>query len=101
MCSNNNIEKRHTEGNNDMISSVNDTAPGTEIKGKSPSTQKKDDNNKNTYTKLPEFIEAMPPSQQFVILSSSMFLFFGLQEAIMKVPGFEHGVMLSYMEVLG
>ena len=46
----------------------------------------------------------MTPRIQFVLLSSTMFIFFGihniLQEAMMKVPGF-HGVMLSYMEVLG
>jgi adenosine 3'-phospho 5'-phosphosulfate transporter B3 len=43
-------------------------------------------------------------SQQFMILTFTMFLFFGmhniLQEAMMKVEGF-HGVMLAYMEVLG
>ena len=50
------------------------------------------------------WIEELSSSQQFVILSSLMFLSFGvhnlLQEAIIKVPGFE-GVMLTYMEVLG
>jgi len=38
-------------------------------------------------------------------LTFNMFLFFGihnvLQEAIMKEPGFQHGVMLGYFEVLG
>lgn len=105
MCRKNNIGKRSTENNAEIASSLNDKAQGTEVKDTSPSKQRQDVTNKNNYTKLPEFIEAMPPSQQFVILSGSMFLFFGvhnlLQEAIMKVPGFEHGVMLSYMEVLG
>ena len=42
---------------------------------------------------------------QFAILGSGVFFFFGihnvLQEAIMKVPGFNFGVMLGYMEVIG
>lgn len=48
--------------------------------------------------------EMLSPRQQFAGLTATMFLFFGihnvLQEAMMKVPGF-HGVMLSYMEVVG
>lgn len=44
------------------------------------------------------------PRIKFFLLSGTMFIFFGihniLQEAMMKVPGF-NGVMLSYMEVLG
>ena len=50
------------------------------------------------------FLNSLSPSMQFVLLSTTMFIFFGihniLQEAMMKVPGF-HGVMLSYMEVFG
>eukprot|EP00979_Chaetoceros_neogracilis_P000236 scaffold71_cov265-Chaetoceros_neogracile.AAC.37 len=46
----------------------------------------------------------LTPRQQFLTLTTTMFLFFGvhnvLQEAMMKVPGF-NGIMLSYMEVLG
>jgi adenosine 3'-phospho 5'-phosphosulfate transporter B3 len=65
--------------------------------------QWKDVNNSSS-SQLPAFIESLSPSQQFVTIAGSMFLFFGvhnlLQEAIMKVPGFE-GVMLTYMEVLG
>ena len=42
---------------------------------------------------------------QFALLGSGVFFFFGihniLQEAIMKVPGFNFGVMLGYMEVIG
>ncbi len=42
--------------------------------------------------------------QQFVLLTCTMFVFFGLhnilQEAMMRFEGF-HGVMLGYMEVLG
>ena len=49
--------------------------------------------------------ESLPRTQQFVLLTFGMFLFFGLhnvlQEAMMKVEGFEYGVMLGYMEVLG
>jgi len=48
--------------------------------------------------------EMLSPRQQFAGLTATMFLFFGihnvLQEAMMKVPGF-NGVMLSYMEVVG
>lgn len=46
----------------------------------------------------------LTPRQQFLALTITMFLFFGvhniLQEAMMKVPGF-NGIMLSYMEVVG
>jgi hypothetical protein len=42
---------------------------------------------------------------QFALLGSGVFFFFGihniLQEAMMKVPGFNFGVMLGYMEVIG
>jgi hypothetical protein len=42
---------------------------------------------------------------QFTLLGSGVFFFFGihniLQEAIMKIPGFNFGVMLGYMEVIG
>ena len=42
---------------------------------------------------------------QFAVLGGGVFFFFGihnvLQEAIMKVPGFNFGVMLGYMEVIG
>ena len=52
-----------------------------------------------------EMFESLPGQVQFVILTMSMFLFFGahnlLQEAMMRIPGFKHGVMLGYMEVLG
>jgi len=48
--------------------------------------------------------EALSKTNQLVLLSVSMFFFFGvhniLQEAIINVPGFEHGVMLGYFEVL-
>ena len=49
--------------------------------------------------------EKLPESQKAAALIISMFFFFGvhnlLQEAIMKFPGFEFGVMLGYFEVLG
>ena len=42
---------------------------------------------------------------QFALLGSGVFFFFGihniLQEAMMKIPGFNFGVMLGYMEVIG
>lgn len=50
-------------------------------------------------------IDALSPIQQFLILGCGVFVFFGthnvLQEAMMKIPGFEFGVMLGYMEVVG
>lgn len=50
-------------------------------------------------------IDALSPIQQFIILGCGVFIFFGthnvLQEAMMKIPGFEFGVMLGYMEVVG
>ena len=59
----------------------------------------------NDCEKCLNFFDKLPSSHQLLILSISMFIFFGmhnvLQEAIMKIPGFTHGVMLGYMEVLG
>jgi len=50
-------------------------------------------------------LESLSPTAQFVVLAGGVFFFFGvhnlLQEAIMAVPGFEYGVMLGFMEVLG
>jgi adenosine 3'-phospho 5'-phosphosulfate transporter B3 len=50
-------------------------------------------------------LDALSPTQQFIILGTGVFCFFGthniLQEAMMKIPGFEFGVMLGYMEVVG
>jgi len=50
-------------------------------------------------------LDALSPTIQFLILGSGVFIFFGthniLQEAMMKIPGFEFGVMLGYMEVVG
>mmetsp|Transcript_16697 Transcript_16697/g.23666 ORF Transcript_16697/g.23666 Transcript_16697/m.23666 type:complete len:386 (+) Transcript_16697:159-1316(+) len=49
--------------------------------------------------------ESLTSSQQLALLSLGMFVFFGahniLQEAIMKIPGFTHGIMLGYFEVVG
>jgi hypothetical protein len=51
------------------------------------------------------FLDTMSPTSQFVVLGFCMFLFFGihnvLQEAMMSLPGFNYGVMLGYMEVIG
>ena len=56
-------------------------------------------------TQKASFIDSLPETSQFVILSFLMFLFFGahnvLQEAMTALPGFEYGVMLGYMEVIG
>lgn len=62
-------------------------------------------------TKIPEvvketgFLDSMSTPTQFVVLTVFMFLFFGvhnvLQEAMVSLPGFNYGVMLGYMEVIG
>lgn len=50
-------------------------------------------------------LDALSPTLQFSLLACGVFCFFGthniLQEAMMKIPGFEFGVMLGYMEVVG
>jgi adenosine 3'-phospho 5'-phosphosulfate transporter B3 len=54
---------------------------------------------------FPQKLEALSPTSHFLVLALGVFFFFGLhnllQEAIMAVPDFKHGVMLGYMEVLG
>lgn len=49
--------------------------------------------------------ERLSDHQKLMVLTFFMFVFFGmhniLQEAIMKIPKFEHAVMLGYFEVLG
>jgi len=49
--------------------------------------------------------DKLPPWMHFTIISMAVFVFFGihnvLQEAMMKVPGFQNAVMLGYFEVLG
>jgi adenosine 3'-phospho 5'-phosphosulfate transporter B3 len=49
--------------------------------------------------------EALSESTQFAALAAMMFTFFGahnlLQEAIIKMDGFNYGVMLAYFEVVG
>jgi hypothetical protein len=54
---------------------------------------------------LTNAFESFSPPLQFTILGCGVFLFFGLhnylQEAMMNIPGFQFGVMLGYMEVLG
>jgi len=49
--------------------------------------------------------ESLSRSVQFGVLVMGVFVFFGthnvLQEAMMKLPGFNYGVMLGYMEVVG
>eukprot|EP00934_Nitzschia_sp_Nitz4_P001238 Nitzschia sp. Nitz4//scaffold154_size52827//39775//41094//NITZ4_006783-RA/size52827-snap-gene-0.5-mRNA-1//1//CDS//3329537329//1238//frame0 len=51
------------------------------------------------------WLDQLSPPLQFSLLASGVFLFFGvhnfLQEAMMNIPGFQFGVMLGYLEVLG
>jgi hypothetical protein len=51
------------------------------------------------------YLDTLSSPMQFALLGSGVFFFFGihniLQEAMMKVPGFNFGVMLGYMEVIG
>jgi len=59
----------------------------------------------DTIHRITEAFEGMSTSLQFSILAFGVFLFFGvhnlLQEAIMSIPGFNFGVMLGFLEVLG
>ena len=113
MCSNSAINSKQSSANKESTSSSSPSKDEVTTEAWKMSLQRKEqegqqkhwkDNNDPNSSQLPSFVEALTPAQQFVVLSSCMFLFFGvhnlLQEAIMKVPGFE-GVMLSYMEVLG
>lgn len=63
-----------------------------------------DDPSSSTTNEKSTGVMLISPRVEFLLLSGTMFLFFGihniLQEAMMKVPGF-HGVMLAYMEVFG
>lgn len=58
-------------------------------------------NNSNNH----HWFEELSSPVQFSFLAAGVFLFFGihnfLQEAIMAIPGFQFGVMLGYLEVLG
>jgi len=51
------------------------------------------------------WFEKLSSPVQFSVFAAGVFLFFGihnfLQEAIMAIPGFQFGVMLGYLEVLG
>jgi hypothetical protein len=55
--------------------------------------------------KMERGLDSLTPPIQFVVLACGVFFFFGihniLQEAMMKIPGFNFGVMLGYMEVVG
>jgi adenosine 3'-phospho 5'-phosphosulfate transporter B3 len=50
-------------------------------------------------------LDSLTPPIQLTVLACGVFFFFGihniLQEAMMKIPGFNFGVMLGYMEVVG
>lgn len=50
-------------------------------------------------------LDTLSPPLQFAVLACGVVFFFGthnvLQEAMVKIPGFQYGVMLGYMEVLG
>jgi adenosine 3'-phospho 5'-phosphosulfate transporter B3 len=60
---------------------------------------------KGPQSRTEQLLVSLSPNRQFVILTVTMFICFGihnlLQEAIMKTPGFHYGVMLGYMEVFG
>jgi hypothetical protein len=69
-------------------------------------------NSQHTTTKMTDgissnksLLDQLSPTVQFSVLAVGVFLFFGihnfLQEAMMNIPGFEFGVMLGYLEVLG
>ncbi len=100
MCPNNNIQ--NASATNEALVPTIHGEKGTvaDLGSRVTSTRKWGEGSE----KWSDLYETMSPSQQFIFLTVSMFFFFGihnlLQEAIVKVPGFE-GVMLTYMEVLG
>ena len=65
---------------------------------------KKETNDSSRPTKVSSF-DALTPAVQFAVLAAGVIFFFSihnvLQEAMMKIPGFNFGVMLGYMEVVG
>lgn len=75
------------------------------IDGSSSKTMTMELANQNEKRKGLNSIDDLTPSVQFALLGSGVFFFFGihniLQEAMMKIPGFNFGVMLGYMEVIG
>jgi len=74
------------------------------IDGSSSKTMTMELANQNEKRKGLNSIDDLTPSVQFALLGSGVFFFFGihniLQEAMMKIPGFNFGVMLGYMEVI-
>ena len=76
-----------------------------DIEGKDNSDDKSTISFDSVMSKVHGGLDSLSSSEQLLILSITMFLFFGahnlLQEAIMKIPDFKYGVMLGYMEVLG
>jgi len=62
-------------------------------------------NQNNSIGLVEVHFNSLSKSIQLILLTVGMFIFFGthniLQEAIMKLPDFNYGVMLGYMEVVG
>ena len=60
---------------------------------------------KHLLSHLEQKYEALGKTVQFLLLVGGVFLFFGihnlLQETMMSIEGFNFGIMLGYMEVLG
>ena len=100
-CNKTMCKKNQSAAANDS-SEIDCLLEGNKDNGKSAVTSPIDQKQISFHT---EMFESLPGQVQFVILTMSMFLFFGahnlLQEAMMRIPGFKHGVMLGYMEVLG
>jgi solute carrier family 35 (adenosine 3'-phospho 5'-phosphosulfate transporter), member B3 len=61
--------------------------------------------NHSLWVQLEKRFELLGKATQFLLLVGGVFLFFGihnlLQETMTSIKGFEFGIMLGYMEVLG
>jgi solute carrier family 35 (adenosine 3'-phospho 5'-phosphosulfate transporter), member B3 len=61
--------------------------------------------NQSLWVQLEKKFELLGKATQFLLLVGGVFLFFGihnlLQETMMSIKGFQFGIMLGYMEVLG
>ena len=94
---------RQPEISDSARAQINGNKPGDSMCWREITTTTNAGNNSLKGKNMSVFLR-LSSAQQFILLSSTIFVFFGLhnilQEAMMNVPGFP-AVMLAYMEVLG
>jgi adenosine 3'-phospho 5'-phosphosulfate transporter B3 len=77
----------------------------TSLNGTLTPTRSTPPNNNNLGNLLSAKLDTLPKAAQFLTLALCVFFFFGihnvLQEAMINTDGFQFGVMLGWMEVLG